>query len=628
MKKLTTRFLSAAALVCAPWASTVWAIYDLGGTDRPSKNAVITFDGTNTPGYVNDLVGATTFYQAGIYGELTISANIEAGAIWGGASGHEDLTLSTFSYAGTGALGEVDRHATWVGSVLGGLNYNELVSSGNNFTAEFGIAPATFLASGAVATKWEPPPQNPDMSFPSYSGSFDTSQAAIYSTYNRFTNTNTVVNPTINAQSPVLALPGLFYNFNGMANVINSSWGFDDPAGTDDITKVIDGFAKKFPNTTIVVAAGNFPTPPTPANSVTGPGSGYNVIAVGATQNAVSNLSDFSQVADFSARGPQDYFDPVHGVVHGVRAAVDIVAPGTSIFAAFYGGQSGGNGPTLPNPDPPNPATNLYNYPLAGTSFAAPVVSGGVALMNSLAIQIAGGYTYNNITVASFPATSQDSRVVKAVLMNSADKLPGWDNGQHFDAGLGRVITTQSLDWAQGAGQINLSRAFLQYIDPNGTHDVPGSSGGTVASVGWDLGALALGGHNDYTISSPLRGGDFLDVTLTWFRDRGVDDVTQLGTDDGQANLDLQVWDSTFTSLLASSESLFNTAEELHFDLPADGGYGIRVVYAGQTFGTPQAETYGLAWDEIAAVPEPASFVQLALAIAGLAVMKRSRRGR
>ena len=519
------------------------------------------------------------------------------------------MTLSTFSYAGRGATGEIDRHATWVGSVLGGLNYNELLSTGDNFVSEFGIAPATYLASGAIATKWEPPPQNPDLSFPSYSGSFDTTQAAIYTTYNRFTNTNTGVNPTIAAQSPILSLPGLFANFNGMANVINSSWGFDDPTGTDDFTKTIDGFAKKFPNTTIVVAAGNFPTPPTPANSVTGPASGYNVIAVGATQNSATDLTSFTQIADFSARGPQDYYDPVHGVVPGVRAAVDIVAPGTSIFAAYYGGQTGGNGLTLPNPDPANPATNLYNYPLAGTSFAAPIVSGGVSLMNSLAIQIAGGYTFNNITVASFPSTSQDSRVIKAVLMNSADKLPGWDNGQHFDAGLGRVITTQSLDWQQGAGQINLSRAFLQYIDPTGTHDLPGAGGGNVAKVGWDLGALSLGGHNDYAITDPLHGDDFLDVTLTWFRDRGVDDLTQLGTDDGQANLDLQIWNSTFTSLLASSRSLYNTSEELHFNLPADGDYGFRVVYPDQIFGTPMPEMYGLAWDEISAVPEPEGLV-------------------
>ena len=164
----------------------------MGGTNRPSKNAVVTFDGTNEPGYVNDIVGATTFYQAGIFGEFTISANIEAGAIWGGPSGHEDLTLSTFSYAGQGATGEVDRHATWVGSVLGGLNYQRVCSRpAITSSANSASRRRRYLASGAIATKWEPPPQNPDLSFPSYSGSFDTTQAAIYTTYNRFTNTNT-----------------------------------------------------------------------------------------------------------------------------------------------------------------------------------------------------------------------------------------------------------------------------------------------------------------------------------------------------------------------------------------------------------------------------------------------------
>ncbi|HZZ26403.1 MAG TPA: S8 family serine peptidase [Pirellulales bacterium] len=607
--KITVRFACALGALCAGhWKLAQAEIYDLGGTNQPSKNAVATFDGVNTPGFVNDIVGAQAFYMAGIFGEYTISANIEAGAIWGGPNGHEDLSLSTYEYTGQGALGEVDRHATWVGSVLGGLNYNEWVSQGNNFISEFGMAPATFLASGAIATQWDAPAPNPDNSIPSYSTSFETSQAAIYTTYNRFTNTNTAVNPAISAQSPILSLPGLSVGFSGTANVINSSWGFEDPTGTDDITKLIDAVARKFPNTTIVVAAGNFPNPPTPANSVTGPASGYNTISVGATQNNLT-LSDFTQVADFSGRGPEDYADPVHGTIPGVRAAVDIVAPGTSIFAAYYGGQSGGNGPTLPNPDPPNLANNLYNYPLAGTSFAAPIVSGGVALMNSLAIQIAGGYTYNGIIVNSFPSTSQDARVMKAVLMNSADKLPGWDNGQHFDPQLGRVITTQSLDWAQGAGQINLSRAFLQYIDPNGTHDVPGTGGGNVAKVGWDLGALTLGNHNDYAITNPLQGGTYLDVTLTWFRDRSVDDVNEVGTDDGQANLDLQIWNSTFTNLLASSESAYNTSEELHFDLPADGQYGLRVLYLDQIFGTPQDETYGLAWDEFSPVPEPSSLL-------------------
>lgn len=607
--------LALAALYAGHLTVARAGLFDLGGTDQPSTNDVITYDGTNSA-YVNAYLGADTFYNAGIFGQGTISANIEAGAIWGGPNGHQDLTLSTYSYVGQGALGEVDRHATWVGSVLGGFNYSDYLANGTNSALDLGIAPFTFLASGSIATQWLPPAQNPDGTYPSYSTSFNTSQAAVYTTYNRFANTNTAVNPTITAQYPFLGLPGAFIQFNGTANVINSSWGFDDPTGTGDLTTLIDGFARQYPNTAIVVAAGNSSTVPTPADSVTGPASGYNTIAVGATQTNLT-VSDFTQVADFSARGPQDYYDPVHGLVPGVRASVDLVAPGTTLAAAFYGGSSGGNGPTLPNPDPANPANDLYSYPLAGTSFAAPIVSGAVSLLNSLSLAIQGGYTYNNIAVPSFAATSQNALVVKAVLMNSADKLPGWNNGQQYNPQLGYVVTTQALDWAQGAGQVDFTKAFNQYIDPLGTHDVPGNGGGIVGTDGWDLGALSLGGQNDYVIDAPLHAGDMMDVTLTWFRDRGVDDATELGTDDGMANLDLQIWNSTFTDLLASSQSLYNTSQELHFDLPDDGDYGIRVLYASQMFGTPQTEAYGLAWNDTA-VPEPGALGIVALSCLGL----------
>src|SRR5204863_7293033 len=124
-------------------------------------------------------------------------------------------------------------------------------------------------------------------------------------------------------------------------------------------------------------------------------------IVVGATKT-VSSVSDFSQVADFSARGPQDYFDPVHGTVHNVRAPVDLVAPGTTIVAAYYGGASGGNGPTLPNPDPANPATDLYSYPLARTSFPAPIASGGIALPDRTRKATQNGYGFKRTVLPSF----------------------------------------------------------------------------------------------------------------------------------------------------------------------------------------------------------------------------------
>ena len=252
-----------------------------------------------------------------------------------------------------------------------------------------------------------------------------------------------------------------------------------------------------------------------------------------------------------------------------------------------------------------------------GTSFAAPMVSGGVALLKS------ASYIYG------LPADSRDTRVIKAVLMNSATKLPGWNNGQSSNAA-GVIVTTQSLDWAQGAGQLNLNTAYDQYL--SGTKGVSGGSGGTVAGIGWDSATLTLGGYNDYTIQGTLHGGTMFDATLDWFRDCAAPtlDTNQnlVVSSDGFANLDLEVWNANFTHLYAVSNSLYNNAQELHFLLPTDGQYGIRVDYFGQMFGTPQAEPYGLAWNDTAnATPEPSTVCLLAAAVCGLAVWRRWGRG-
>ena len=218
--------------------------------------------------------------------------------------------------------------------------------------------------------------------------------------------------------------------------------------------------------------------------------------------------------------------------------------------------------------------------------------------------------------------------------MNSADKLSGWDNGQQAN-GSGVVVTTQSVDWQQGAGMLDMNKAFDQYL--SGTTDVSGTGGGTITKLGWDYGSVAtVTSHNDYPIVDSLHAGDMMDVTLDWFRDLGDPvftdnadpDLQTLATsDDGFANLDLQIWDSTFTHLYAESISQYNDVQELHFAIPADGLYGIRVTYAGQMFGTPQAETYGLAW----AVPEPGTAVisvAILLAIFGGRTLLRFRRGK
>ena len=118
---------------------------------------------------------------------------------------------------------------------------------------------------------------------------------------------------------------------------------------------------------------------------------------------------------------------------------------------------------------------------LGGTSFAAPTVAGGAALLYDAAYSV-------------FPANddARDARVMKAVLMNSADKTVGWNNGQvAHPNGNGGVLTTQGLDNRVGTGRMNLDAAYDQFL--TGTTDVAGITSGNlglVDDVGWDFGEV------------------------------------------------------------------------------------------------------------------------------------------
>ncbi len=543
---LTVALLVTTSLV--PLVSASDAISDLN-TNNPTAAT-----GLN----VNNYLGANRFYNAGITGKNTVTANVEAGHVW---NGHETMTNVSTYFTGTEASGEYDRHATWVGMILGG---RKTTSGSGNWQA--GIAYGTDLQSGAIATNWNWTGQST-----SYSTSFSTSNASFFSTY---------------------------AHFFGTADVINSSWGFTpDTAGTSTETIALDAMARANRTTTFVVAAGNTGDSTTTSTTVNGPASGYNSISVGALTNDGSNV--YTSIASFSSRGPQDFYNlTTKTTISSVRATVDIVAPGDALVSAYYGGKSGGNGRGTADS-----YTNYYSYPIAGTSFAAPIVAGGATLLTS-----ASKYY-------SMDVDSRDSRVIKAVLMNSADKVTGWDNGQSTVSNV--VTTTQSLDWALGAGRMNLDTAYDQYL--SGTKNVTGMIGGTISNIGWDLGLVSsVGSHNDYVFDTKLLGGSVFDATLTWFRNCTTNTSTYDTSETGFANLDLQIWDSTFTTLIATSASLYNSSELLHFVLPSTGLYGIRVAYTGY-YGTAAAESFGLAWSATA-IPEPGVLVLVATGLLGFLV--------
>ena len=557
------------------------------GTEPPAPSGDASTGVGGSSFDLNTFLGADRYYghTTPITGQNTIAFNLEAGHFWNGhetlqhvATNATNFVNSTDTWgpnpAQRGSIAPLyDRHATWAAMLVGGRQ----TAVSPQFRQQ-GLAPGTDLRSGAIATAW---------SGLAYALSFD-----------------------ISADSYITAYTGSFNS----ADVVNSSYGYIDPGGTADATLFTDAMSFQSPGTLHVVSAGNSGPG---ANTVGAPGAGYNTLTVA----ALGNANTFASVAGFSSRGPQEFAYFSSGVIvsiPGVRAAVDLAAPGASITSAFYGGQAGGNNSSLIGSTDQGSDANAYTNFIDGTSFAAPIVAGGAALVASAAKTLP--------SLAGNPDAAQ-SVVVKALLLNGADKTSGWNNGQQAVnvGGTTAIVTTQSLDWAAGAGRMNLDTTFDLQV--NGQTDVPDTSTGNLGAVvktGWDYGNSLVGVSNDYPISEWLRGDTSFTTSLTWMRTRDWDTVTGDLFEIAQANLNLSVWElneaNHLTTLIARSESLYNTVEHLSFTLPRSGFFGLRVEYPGNTFdnttgqvwGTAAApQDYAVSWQ---AVPEPGTLTLVAAA--------------
>jgi autotransporter-associated beta strand protein len=501
-------------------------------------------------------LGAGAYYNNStpLTGQNTVTYNLEAGHIW---NGHESLSHVTQFVQDTDAYGSTaaelyDRHATWAGMFIGGRQ-----SASGGSLKQQGISYGTDLRSAAFATGWNGS---------SYALSFGISEDSYLTAFNT-----------------------AFAN----ADVINSSFGYTDPGGVDALTVYSDAMVFQNPTVTYVTSAGN--SGPSP-NTVGAPGSGYNTITVG----ALGNANAYDSVASFSSRGPQD-FSYYSGnsiiTISGVRAAVDISAPGTSLTSAFYGGQTGGNNPTLSGSINQGTSASAYSLDIAGTSFSAPLVAGGAALIASAA---------KTLPSLTSNEEARSSLITKSLLLTAADKTASWSNGQTTSNGV--TTTTQSLDYNVGAGRMNLEKTFeIQTRGQTGVSGTSLGSQGTVAELGWDYGASALGTNNDYILSNPLSANTTFTTTLTWNRIREYEPSTGFLYEDAQANLNLSLWslgsNQSFDTLVAQSLSLYNPVEHLAISIPTTGYYGLRVSYAGNTFdnlgfwGTGNfTQDYGIAW--------------------------------
>ncbi len=289
------------------------------------------------------------------------------------------------------------------------------------------------------------------------------------------------------------------------ATVINISFGrvrsIDQRAGEDAFARICDIISRKT-GAVIIAAAGDegqngmIDEEEDETGRIASPASAHNVIAVGRT-GGTDNQDDADEDSSF---GPQVRFNWIHmdldgnlylqvpptpgnedlegtdyGDINflegqdprapvmqtsqlfpddrqsnpdGLRPGIDIVAPGTMIELPG----------DLTLPQGQLGLTRTWGG-FEGTSFATALVTGAVALMQE----------YGNAWEYSI-----DPLVMRAVLLNSAEKPQSWDNGARPDTVNDFSSSTdQGLDEFLGAGILDFERLLLQYrTTPGGYPDL------------------------------------------------------------------------------------------------------------------------------------------------------------
>ena len=244
---------------------------------------------------------------------------------------------------------------------------------------------------------------------------------------------------------------------------------------------------------------------------------------------------------------------------------------------------------------------------VSGTSFAAPHVTGTVALLQEY------GDRQLQAKLPNWSLNARRHEVMKAVLLNSADKIA--DSGNGMMLGMARTIVGEKnqtwfdadayrspripLDIQMGTGQLNAWRAWRQFEAGEALANQP------VDNLGWDYGRVRANEYQEYELAQPLVAGSHASITLVW--DRLVElndfnrndryDVGETFRDRGLNNLDvylLPVNESSNMRNVCASSSFEDSTEHIFCPIPTTGRYKIRVYHRLQ-FNQPE-QSYGLAW--------------------------------
>jgi len=244
-----------------------------------------------------------------------------------------------------------------------------------------------------------------------------------------------------------------------------------------------------------------------------------------------------------------------------------------------------------------------------GSSFAAPHVVGTIALLHE--------YANRQIESGSWSIDARRHELIKAVLINSADKIQ--DRGDGKLLGMSKtILDTFGKTWLDteayanraiplsrslGAGQLNAHRAFLQY---QAGQQSPNNGSANINAIGWDTNIVEVDKYQDYVFAKSLLADSFISATLNWDRQvklndkngNGLFDIGEGFSDEGFNKIDLYLMRSQDTDIsqsIWSSVSQVDNLQHIFMKIPVTGKYKLRVVFKSPQTNTP-SQRYGLAW--------------------------------
>jgi hypothetical protein len=325
-------------------------------------------------------------------------------------------------------------------------------------------------------------------------------------------------------------------------------------------TNGIESLAEHY-GLTVVAAIGNGTDAHDP---ILYPGAGANIIGVGVidsiyTKDLATNLEHFALAyPEHSTFGPTP----------DERCKPDIVAPGNCLAAV-------------------DNKINVYEPTGNWSSFSTQIVAGTIGLL----VQKANNDP--NLSPAISPEAGNS--VIKAILLNSAVKLPFWHKG--------RLQTdddhTTPLDYIQGAGMLDAVGAYKHLIAGlNEPGDVP--------TTGWDSNQLysSTRSENVYKIILAEPVDKYIIATLVWNKhfDRTYP-FEPAPEKDNDLRLELWAVDPENPGndyLLDYSDSNVDNIE--HIYIPADPNYSnYEIILSMNENEDPReiaiAQRYGLVWN-------------------------------